>query len=513
MVNLGAYVPYGSTHKALTYLNGNKPKAVTGFSRTGWFTVNGRSMYALPEQIFGVDNKDYVFASEIPSHKMLRQAGTLESWKLNVASAAIGNPLVMFALGIGFAAPLMHLLEVDGGGFNYTGPSGTGKSTLLQVSASIYGNAVDPATASGRSFIQQWNTTDNALEATAQAYNDLLLPIDEIGMKRGGSNFAATLYMLASGAAKQAMNSNREVMPTSRWRVMVLSSGEHSVAAEIERVSQRTPPAGPLVRFIDIQVDEGIFPAWSSGDVGSQVTQLKEACSRHYGVAAKPYLELLVDYANDHQRLEALRQRYESLHGNLVGRFKGAKQEQVRAMKRFALVASALTLAIEAGCLDCSNEDAMTAVQHAATLWIKHNPSISNAERGLEQFKHFLASKPNRIGNVHELVQRGGNLVGYRDDKLGRYLILTKSMREVCDLDDAKGVIKLLDTLGVLVRNNTKNNQQGHRDTSKVVLKDGTSVSGYLINYQLTMQDEVEPAPVAETDEEIEPWLEALFGK
>ena len=74
---------------------------------------------------------------------------------------------------VAFAGPLLHMLDHESGGFHLYGDSSGGKTTHLQVAASIYG---------GPRLVRSWRSTDNALESIAAAHSDGLLVLGEIGM-------------------------------------------------------------------------------------------------------------------------------------------------------------------------------------------------------------------------------------------------------------------------------------------------------------------------------------------
>ena len=61
---------------------------------------------------------------------------------------------------------------MEGGGFSFEGGSSSGKTTALQVAASVWG---------GPGHVKSWRVTDNALEGVAALHNDGLLILDEVG--------------------------------------------------------------------------------------------------------------------------------------------------------------------------------------------------------------------------------------------------------------------------------------------------------------------------------------------
>ncbi|PTQ86786.1 DUF927 domain-containing protein [Agitococcus lubricus] len=492
LANCGVYISQGENSKVLEYLARQPAPTVYGIDKLGWHQDEEHQLFVLPEQIIGgQDGKEYCYTpdSYAPSQKAITTSGTLESWQQLVVSVCEGNPVPLFALGIAFAAPLMQLLNVDGGGFHFWGHSSRGKTTILQVSASVYGNASDPAVTPDGSLIQRWNTTANALEGTALAYNDLLLPMDELGTSNI-KNFGQVVYQLAGGKGKAAMNANRDMRTPRTWRTQIMSTGEHAIAQEILATTGAEARTGQLIRMLDICVEGNIFPAISSGEAAGKVIALKNACSQNYGVAAMPYLQHLVQVANSPIKGEWL-QCFELVEEALIDSCPDIQPEQQRAIKRFALVAVGLMLATEAGCIAVKDEVIMDSVWHVLKMWLNDSPTVSEADRGIDMLKQTIQMNPGRFGNATPqavLPTGGNNLLGYRHDVLMLYLIPVKCMAEVCGRPNHRGVIAKLDELGMLLKNNTDANGN-YRQTYKLKLPNGQNVSGYAISYNLFKDD------------------------
>lgn len=455
LMNRGVHIQQGENNRVLDYLSSCKAPLVYGVDKVGWHHHHGRQMFVTPMQVYGADSdKTYRYAPDgfPPSQGAIGLSGTLETWQHEVVGPCVGNPLALFALGAAFAAPLMALFHVDGGGFHFYGHSSRGKTTLLQVGSSVWGNASDPAQDPGHSFLQRWNITINAIEVMALAYNDLLLPMDELGTSNI-KNFGQAIYQLAGGKGKAAMNSNRDLRPTRTWRTLILSSGEHAISKEVEATTGAEARAGQLIRFIDISVEGDIFPAFAVDEAGQKVTALKLACSRNYGVAGHLYLQHLVKLANAPELMRPWLDRFGYVEEALAASAQNLQPEQRRALKRFALVAIGMMLANEAGVIRMEDRDIIEAVIHAQGMWLAEMPTVSEAERGVEQLKQFLLSNPGRFGSADAEVTVGSNLVGYKDVGRKRYIIFKNKMEEVCGRPNVMPVIKRLKELGHLNHN------------------------------------------------------------
>jgi putative DNA primase/helicase len=249
LLNHGLVVNPNKARELKVYL-ANHPvfKVVFGYTSTGWVAIDkGRKAFVLPHQFIGLGEHEAVFMPEAPNPRQnaLHIKGGLKEWQDNVAAIAKENPLLMFAIGAACASPLLEPLNLDGCGFHFYGGSSKGKTIILQVAASVFGNGTDPGRAAGSSLIGRWAATQNALEGVAVSFNHLPLLMDELGTSTI-KNFDVAIYQLTTGTGKEAMNSNRELKKARNWRVVVLSSGEKSVSAEIYRTSGREAMTGHL---------------------------------------------------------------------------------------------------------------------------------------------------------------------------------------------------------------------------------------------------------------------------
>jgi uncharacterized protein (DUF927 family) len=67
-------------------------------------------------------------------------SGSLEDWQLEVGAVCASSSRLTFALSAALAAPLLHIAGVENGGFHFRGPSSIGKTTMLKVAASLWGD-------------------------------------------------------------------------------------------------------------------------------------------------------------------------------------------------------------------------------------------------------------------------------------------------------------------------------------------------------------------------------------
>lgn len=314
-------------------MNRRPSKQITAATCTGW--SRDEKAFVLPARTIG--NQKISFQSEHAAPDTYKEAGTLESWRANIAALCIGNPVLMLAVSTAFAGPLLLKAKRQfngGGGIHLVGDSGTGKTGAAQAAATVWG---------GPDYVMTWRATGNGLEATAAARNDTLLPLDEIG-ESNAQEIGATIYALANGLGKQRAARSGGARLSARWRIVVLSTGEHTVATHIQKAGGGAKiKAGQEARLLDIRVDNrthGAYDTLHSYPNGAAFNSaIKERSSQHYGKAGAAFVESLLNDTTDRT------EQYNDL-ASLPG-FSANDGVEARAASTFALIAMAGELATE----------------------------------------------------------------------------------------------------------------------------------------------------------------------
>lgn len=420
----------------------------------------------------------YVFQSEAGMENTFRRAGTLQDWQTRVATLCEGNSRLVFSLGCAFAGPLLRLAGIESGGFHFRGDSSKGKTTSLKVAASVWGRPT---------YMQRWRTTDNALEATAVQHCDSLLILDEIGQV-DGKVVGDCAYLLANEQEKGRNTRGGLNRKRRTWRLLFLSSGEKSLADHMAEAGKRVM-AGQEVRMVDIPLDAGVGMGGLEALHGHEgpaalADAVTGAAAKVYGTAGRAWLEWVAE------RFDTLPARLASLldthRAQLVPE---AASEQVRRVgTRFALVAAAGELAIEAGVCPWPVGEAAEAARVCFNAWLAARGHMDNGEDAamVRQVRAFLEKngdalftwahramddhRPNtalRVGFKRQVSLEGDPLrfdaaVDYlekasgeqwreRTDALVEYLVFPEAFkRDVCKGFDARAVAELLRARGHL---------------------------------------------------------------
>ncbi|MFM4831934.1 DUF927 domain-containing protein [Aeromonas media] len=398
------FISLDHKRKLAAYLMACRPdKRITCVERTGW---HGRA-YVLPHGTIGPDAEGVILQTAGYTASDFTERGTLAEWQQGVAGLAVGNSRLCFALSLAFAAPLLSLVGMEGGGFHLKGESTDGKTTIMKAAASVYGNP--------DRYSQTWRATGNAIEGIASRRNDALLCLDELG-ELDGREAGQVAYMLANGQGKGRSKQDGELRERKAWRLLFLSTGELSLEDHAASAGQRTQ-AGMEVRTIQIPSDTGHHGAfeWLHGMEGGRTfaDTLKAHCDHQHGSAFRTYAEALAGELG--AQSERLRAEIKRIAAELTPQ--GAGNQVGRAINRFALVAAAGELATQLGVTGWPEGEALRAVRVCLKAWLAERGHLGNHEEAaiLAQVRKFVtAHQYTRFADWFDTNHRPANMVGYR---------------------------------------------------------------------------------------------------
>jgi uncharacterized protein (DUF927 family) len=408
----------------MQYLRSVKVKrTMLSSSKPGW--VNGS--FVLPHHFFGHD--EVLYSGDYRDHGF----GTAGDWTKNIGKFCSGNSRLIFAASTAFAAPLLSVVEMEGGGFHFRGSSSVGKSTALEVAASVYGSA-------GR-YLVNWDTTKNSLEEVAEAHNDCLMVIDELGLV-DPAIVGETLYMIANGHGKSRMGQTKR-----RWLVLFLTSGEISLAEHMAEAGKETKK-GQEVRLLDIAADAGagmgLFENLHSFGTPSEFANyLKTAARQHYGAPLNDFLRLLT--GNKQSVALECHTSVDSFSKQVLPQ--KVSGEVPRAARRFGIVAAAGELATKHKLTAWKPGEATAAAEKCFAAWMEHRRTFDPDTKAVDRLCTFI------LGNEKRFEIVGGkpveNRAGYK--KGSSYLILPEVFRdEVCYGMKPEAVAESLERAGYL---------------------------------------------------------------
>lgn len=260
-------------------LNTDYIAKTASFSRVGWqqqfegsaFVLQGPALQEDKMVECVVDTRGQrgeVFAA-------LRPRGDLERHLAALRQAWAASPVCATIICGAFAAPLLYPLDQPNFGIHLIGESSRGKTTMLKISASTYGDPNNPL------WVAAWNTTNVGAELRASMLCDVPLCYDEVG---GGDpvQLERLVYSLINGTGKTRGQRDVTLRRTARWQTIMLSTGEKSLVDE-------TAATGAQVRIIELHVD-------GFGELDAKaVDALKDACVANAGCVGRAWIEALVD--------------------------------------------------------------------------------------------------------------------------------------------------------------------------------------------------------------------------
>lgn len=456
LASLGLPIIPCMERRLVRYLGSSAPdKRYRVAIQTGW--TDSAGAFVLPNRTLGITcgEERIVYQPEryAPSSSCVRPGGTLKEWQAEVAARCAKNPILAFWLSASLAAPLLYLLQLEGGGFHLYGMTSKGKTTAEQVAASVWGDGVDPAEGRPSAYTKKWNLTKNATEGLAEAFNDLPLCLDEVG-EADAREFGRTVYQLAGGQGKGRMRTDATLKLSKVWRTLLLSTGEVR-ASDIIQSEGRHLRGGQVVRLVDIPAvdpinDDGIFMhLHGSSSPARFADALKRACAEHYGHAGPMFIESLIK-----EGLPSVRAELGAAFHELVNAFtpKGASSELQRIIKRVALVGLAGAKASELSILPWSKQEAVhTAKLICTRIRAGRMGADGDINRSINLLKQFLLKHGNsRFRDLANSAEKVYELAGYRDVFKETFYFTPEGLKEACGAQEIQEVARQLKKKGYL---------------------------------------------------------------
>lgn len=340
-------------------------------------TLSGwqHGVFIMPDgEIIGDPEKRVLFHGKSATASGYTIAGTVQSWREKVAGLVAGNPSMMLGVAAALAAPLIGLVGADGFGVHFFQQSSAGKTTTANIASSLYGNP--------DMLRLTWYGTALGIANEAQAHNDGLMPLDEVGQGADARAVATSSYALFNGSGKlqgAKDGGNREL---KRWRTVAISTGEMDIETYL-RSHGIKPKAGQLVRLLNVPLEKSTnFHGLPSGKAHADA--LRDAWVAHHGAAGREWVRWLADNQKEAQEAAAVaRERWRGLIPESYG-------EQVhRVGEKFAIMEAALIL----GChiTGWNVQECRDAIQHSFNAWVKEfGTGNKEHQQIIEQAEAFL---------------------------------------------------------------------------------------------------------------------------
>jgi uncharacterized protein (DUF927 family) len=389
LLSRGADVYPGGDHDPLYdyLLSAKPPNRVRCTAKPGWNQdTAGKPVFVLPGRVVGETNDRVILqGSSHDAEKTFGSQGSLADWQANVGALCVGNSRLVMAVCAALAGPVLHLMNEENGGFHFVGASSMGKTTAVELAASVWGHRGH--------FVKTWRTTSNALESIAVRHNDTLLILDEISQvdAREAGDVA---YMLGNGKGKARANKSADLRAISSWRLLFLSTGERSLTEHMESGAKRSM-VGQEVRLVNITADAGQGMGLFENLHGTETPQgfagrIKGITAEYYGVAGPAFVEKLMEQGTGTALVEDISRGITQFVATSVPA--DASGQVHRVGRRFGILAAVGEAAIAAGILPWPAGEAVTGARSCFQTWLDNRGGAGNqeAEQAVTQVRQFL---------------------------------------------------------------------------------------------------------------------------
>jgi uncharacterized protein (DUF927 family) len=393
------------------------PVRITAVPQIGWHSSGGTWVFVLPDETIvpaGFNGSQPVLqTATLHVQHGLDVSGTVEQWVDQVAAPIAENSNVHLCVGTFFAGPLLKWASEPPGMFHLWGASKIAKSLVGAIGQSVWGRPKVPGEADA--FGASWTATAVGFERYAVLRNDLGGYFDEIG-EGTPKVIRPAVYCLANGSTKLRGTRDIELRPIESFRNLSFSTGEPTMEGFLSSGGEKVP-AGLKVRLVDVPAEvrnESAFETCSGDGIEELAKRFYPLTLQLHGAVGRAWLQHLVDLGSDQITARLRRHRDEWLFLPAVAAVRKKATAQVRSiLNRFALIAAALRMAIEAGLLPWSVADTDLGVAACMMRWLESRKGRLDVTgemlSAIEQIRTILSA--NLHGRfIHQRLDDEGNL-------------------------------------------------------------------------------------------------------
>ena len=265
-------------------------------SQMGWLERGGAlAGFVLGNKVITPKGRDDAhYATDFPQDfdADSGESGTLQDW-INWVDRLYNKPgaePVQFALLHSMGSPLVQLMGSSnwhGIPLVFTGPGGTGKSTMCRIAAGFWGNP--------ELFERQTNTEGTTLAALiyrAQCLGSVPYVMDETS-GWAPDILSQMFYALANGRAKERLNQRGRIATTGEaWFKNSVVSANDDIYEALSRVKAQSRAEATQLRVFEVRIPRDfIQTVFSADDRDDAETLMNEM----YGTACEPYLRYIMN--------------------------------------------------------------------------------------------------------------------------------------------------------------------------------------------------------------------------
>ena len=398
----------------------------------------------------------------------LNPAGTMEKWKevFDIFRDEEGNwrkglEPHAFSILTAFGAPLFRFFGQKGAIINVIHPrSGTGKTTLLHMCNSVYGNPEGLCL----TFDDTWASKIHLLGVM----NNLPFTMDEITSMKP-EEFSMLVYSISQGKGRERMkaSANELRINAASWQTIALTSANASFNEKLGVFKNNAD--GELMRLVEYKIEhKGQIPTAQAKDLFDH--QLLE----NYGHAGEIYIRYIVE------NMEAMKQEALNIQKKLDTTLEVTERERFWS----AVIAANLTGGLIANRLGLIDWD-MGAIYKWAVSMIKEmredvKPPVTDITGVIGDYinRHLqnilavddAADKRTKLPPMPLVEPKGDLLIRMEPDTLRTYLS-TKQFRADCVASQInyKETIRELKIKGIFIETSNKRLSKGMQIISPAV--------------------------------------------
>lgn len=295
--------------------------------------------------------------------------GTWSSWIESVFEQVRDHPKAIVMLLGSFASVLLNDLKLSPFIIDLSGPTSKGKTTILKVAASVWGNG---------HLVSEWNITKVAAERKAAFLNSFPLMLDDT-MKADERQLKSFVYNFSGGRSK-GRGSITGTQTEFTWNNLLLSTGETSLT---EYAMQAGGAAARVLPITGLPFDDVEYEFFN---------ELYEAIENHHGAIGIEFLKQWQD------KKEVLLPLYKDFNAQFQKKSNGNEVLGRIARHYAALVFTAHTLNSF-----FQMEINLNQLTHLFDEMVKENTAIDKPMQMLEAILTDLDSKRESISGDYEV--------------------------------------------------------------------------------------------------------------
>lgn len=194
--------------------------SVTKYKSVGWVQQEQEGT-----KFFGLSLMD---SFQYVGEKDLTSIGSLNDYVAGVNRLVVGHAGLEISLATSLSAAVIGLLStqqpMESLMIHFFGTSSCGKTTALQLAASVWGNPE-----MGKGILSSWNATDNALLTKLNNNYGVVACFDESSsMQR---DFSKIIYAISQNTGKARLSKDCQLQKERKFCTSIISSGENSLLA------------------------------------------------------------------------------------------------------------------------------------------------------------------------------------------------------------------------------------------------------------------------------------------